>query len=78
MGQIVIDIPVNENLYFGVESKQEYEALMNLLERFRSNGNLSDNDEDAYDLACVERAKKDIAEHGAIPWESAKEMLESV
>jgi hypothetical protein len=78
MGQIIIDIPVNENLHFGVESKQEYEALINLLERFRSNENLTEDEEDAYDLACVERAKKDIAEYGTIPWESAKEMLESV
>jgi hypothetical protein len=51
---------------------------MNFLAIFRGNENLTEDEKDSYDLACVETAKKDIAEHGTIPWESAKEMLESL
>jgi hypothetical protein len=64
MGQITIDIPVNENLHFGVESKREYEALMNLLERFRSKENFTEDDEDAYDLALAKKAKAQYLKDG--------------
>jgi predicted nucleic acid-binding protein len=64
MGQIIIDIPVNENLHFGVESKQEYETLMNLLERFRSDENMTEDEEDAHDLALAKKAKAQYLKDG--------------
>jgi hypothetical protein len=44
MGQIVIDIPLNTNMRFEIESKHEYAALMKLLDSFSIEQNLTEED----------------------------------
>ena len=70
MGQIVIDIPLNTNMRFEIESKHEYAALMKLLDSFSIEPNLTEEDLEDIRLSNIELAKGEF-----IPWEEAKEYL---
>jgi hypothetical protein len=72
MGQIIIDIPVEENLRFEVNSTKEYKELKKYLNSLCVKQNPSEDDEDAYDLKMALEA---IERNNFITWEEAKARL---
>jgi hypothetical protein len=67
MGQIVIDIPLNTNMRFEIESKHEYAALMKLLDSFSIEQNLTEED-----LEDIRLSNIALAEGEFITLEEAK------
>lgn len=75
MGQIIIKTPVKEIICYEVETVEEYQEIKIFLDAISSLENPHLTEEDLYDLQCIEKARKEIAEHGTIKWEDAKKIL---
>lgn len=72
MGQIIIDIPVNKNLYYEIANAGELRELMRVLDKFRALENPELTEEDLEDI----RYAYEMLEHGEfVLWEDAKKTL---
>ena len=72
MGQIIIDIPVQQNFHYEIENAEEYRKLLKILDGL-SQDEKSLTDEDLDDILYAENAVRD---GDFIGWEDAKSSLQ--
>ena len=72
MGQIIIDIPVEQNFHYEIENAEEYRKLLKILDGL-SQDEKSLTDEDMDDILYAENA---IRDGDFIGWEDAKSSLQ--
>ena len=73
MGQIIIDIPVEQNFHYEIENAEEYRKLLKILDDLSQDKNSSLTDEDLDDILYAENAVRD---GDFIGWEDAKSSLQ--